>query len=235
MRGLLPSPEIVRCLATFVEWYFYASSPIQTEKTLADQDALLSQFNKLKVPFADVSPSSLNFPKMHSLLHVSESTRRFGTPDNTDTEITEHQHRIDVKQPYRRTNKRDSLFQVIKFVERRTAFEDKLNYIFSNNMSVDTSKTSEDFRHLSGVVFGGPIHIDEVSEIFGIRQLELAVQSFFHDLEFPGTGYRHRVNRRNLPRLSDQMVSLFTVHEPNFDINLTSPSCTDYCLQYSVH
>ena len=98
-------------------------------KTLADQDALLSKFNKLKEQFVEISPSSLNFQKMHSLQHVTESTRIFGTADNTDTETTEHQHRLDVKLPYQRTNKRDLLAQVVKFVERRTAFEDKLGYI----------------------------------------------------------------------------------------------------------
>src|SRR5215469_13706447 len=93
LRGLTPSPDIVKCMATFVEWFFYASSPVQTDATLADQDALLKEFNKLKSPFLEVSPSSLNFPKFHSLQHYSESTKRFRTPDNADTEVTEHQHR----------------------------------------------------------------------------------------------------------------------------------------------
>ena len=99
MRGLLPSHEATLCLATFVEWYFYASSSIQTDKTLVDQDNLLFQFNDLKKLFANVLLSSLNFPKLHSLQHISESTKRFGTPDNADTEITEYQHRVEVKIP----------------------------------------------------------------------------------------------------------------------------------------
>ena len=96
---------------------------------LAVQDTLLMQFNELKAPFANVSPSSLNFPKWHSLQHFSEATKFFGTPDNTDTEITEHQHCLDVKIPYQRTNKRESLRQVVKFVECRTALEDYLDRI----------------------------------------------------------------------------------------------------------
>ncbi len=213
VRGLLPSPEIVRCLATFVQWYFYASSPTQTEKTLMDQDALLSQFNELKGPFAEVSPSSLNFPKFHSLLHVSESTRRFGTPDNADTEITEHQHRVEVKTPYQRTNKRNPLPQVIKFVERRTAFENKLDHIVNADKSMDTPRSpiTENHRYLSAAISGEAIHIDEGSRMFGIHDLELATQTFFHDLEYTGKGHHHRVNRRNLPKLSNPMVSLLHV------------------------
>jgi len=100
MRGIFKSLSVVKCLTIFVEWYFYASSPVQTEKTLADQDMLLSQFNELKEQFAEISLSLLNFEKLHSLQHISESTRTFGTPDNADTEITEHQHRMEVKIPY---------------------------------------------------------------------------------------------------------------------------------------
>ena len=216
VRGLLPSEEITQCLTAFVEWYFYASSPIQTEKTLAEQDALLSRFDELKEPFVNISPSSLNFPKFHSLQHFSEATRRFGTPDNVDTEITEHQHRIDVKSPYRRTNKRNPLSQVVKFVERRTALEDKRESVFGNK-PIDTSRTliTETSRWFSGAIFKEAIPIDEASTLFEVRELELAIQTYFHDLEFPGTGYRHRVSRKNLPRLSDPMVNIyfFLVHE----------------------
>jgi hypothetical protein len=203
VRGLLPSSEITKCLATFVEWYFYASSPIQSEKTLVDQDALLSQFDNLKGPFVEASPSSLNFPKLHSLQHISESTRWFGTPDNADTEITEHQHRVEVKLPYRRTNKRNPLPQVVKFVERRTALEDKRNSILTSNNRKDTPSITESYRHLSGKISEGSIHINEASKLFHIRDLELATRTFFHDLES-----ENRVNKKNLPRLSNAMVSL---------------------------
>ena len=90
MRGIFKSPSVVKYLTTFVDWYFYASSPVQTEKTLADQDILLFQFNELKEQFTEISPSSLNFEKLHSLQHISESTQTFDTLDNADTEITEH-------------------------------------------------------------------------------------------------------------------------------------------------
>jgi hypothetical protein len=203
VRGLLPSSKITKCLATFVEWYFYASSPIQTDKTLVDQDALLSQFDSLKGPFVEASPSSLNFPKLHSLQHISESTRWFGTPDNADTEITEHQHRIEVKTPYRRTNKRNPLPQIVKFVERRTALENKLDSIStSDNNHKDTSSITESYRHLSGKIPEGVIHINDASKLFHICDLELATRTFFHDLESA-----NRVNKKNLPRVSNPMVS----------------------------
>ncbi len=206
---MFQSSDVITCLATFIEWFFYASSPIQTEKTLADQNTLLSQFNELKWPFAEASPSSLNFPKLHSLIHIAESTKRFGTPDNFDTEITEHQHRVEVKVPYQRTNKRDPLPQIVRFVERRTAFEDKLEHI---HKSANTSKPpiTDKYRHLSSPIPEGVIDIDVASDLFKIGGLKLATQTFFHDLEFASVskqGYRHRVSKKNLPKLSNQKVS----------------------------
>lgn len=202
----MPSPDIVKCMATFVEWFFYTSSPVQTDATLADQDALLREFNELKAPFVDVSPSSLNFPKFHSLQHFSETTKRFGTPDNADTEVTEHQHRVDVKIPYRRTNKRNALAQVIRFVERRGAFENKLDHLSMSETKKTAPSITVNFRKLSGHITNEPIGIDEASKRFEIPELELAVQTFFHDLKFPGTGHRHRVSKKKFPRLSDPRV-----------------------------
>jgi hypothetical protein len=212
VRGLLPSLKVTKCLVTFIEWYFYASSPVQTEKTLEDQDTLLSQFNELKGPFADISPSSLNFPKFHSLQHISESTRIFGPPDNADTEVTEHQHRIEVKKPYQRTNKRNPLAQVVKFVERRTALEDRLGHRSTGINLSNVSKRpplNSDYRHLSGP--SGTYHINEVSSVFNIGDLELATRTFFHDIKFDGKGYRHHVNRKNLTRLTNPKVSSLSI------------------------
>ena len=206
---MLQSPDDIACLGTFIEWFFYASSPIQTEKTLVDQNTLLSRFNELKWPFAEISPSSLNFVKLHSLIHIAESTRKFGTPDNFDTETTEHQHRVEVKMPYQRTNKRNPLPQIVKFIERRTAFEDKLEHI---HKSANTPKLpiTDKYRHLSSPIPEGAIDIKMASNLFKIRALELAIQTFFHDIELASVGkqgYRNRVSKKNLPKLSNQKVS----------------------------
>ena len=206
---MLKSADAITCLTTFIEWFFYASSPIQTEKTLADQNTLLSRFNELKWPFVEVSPSSLNFPKLHSLIHIAESTRRFGTPDNFDTETTEHQHRVEVKVPYQRTNKRNPLSQIVKFVERRTAFEDKLEHIHKS-ANISKPPITDKYRHLSSLIPEGAIDINMAADLFKIGALKLAIQTFFHDLELASVGkqgYRNRVSKKNLPKLTNQLVS----------------------------
>lgn len=204
--------DVIHCVASFVEWFFLATSPVQTDKTLEYQEEYLQKFHKLKDVFADVSPSNLNFPKLHALVHVAESTRFFGTPDNADTETTEHQHRIEVKAPYKKTNKRDPLPQVVKFVERRTALEDKLDVLKTiQGDSSDNSRPSitSKYRRFSSPIPEGPLTIQQASKLFKLEKLELAIRTFFHDLKYPeGEGSRHRVSRKNLPKLQHPMVSV---------------------------
>ena len=124
-------------------------------------------------------------------------------------------------------------------MERRTALEDKLESVF--NKPIDTSQTliTETSRWFSGAIFKEAIPIDEVSTLFEVRELELAIQTYFQDLEFPGTGYCHRVSRKNLPRLSDPMVNIYIFFSSRtkkmLDIHKISNSLTDYCLQHAIH
>ena len=156
----------------------------------------------------EVLLSFLSFLKFHSLSHISESTRKFGTPDNTDTEVTEHQYHTDVKTLYRQTNKRNPLPQVVKFIEHQTPLNDALEHI--GNKSVDTPRYSitESYRHLNSPISKGTIHINDGSKMFNIHDLELAIQTFFHDLQYSGEGNHHRVSKRNLPKLMNPIVSL---------------------------
>ena len=50
----------------------------------------------------------------------------FGTPDNFDTEYTEHQHIADAKDTYKKTNKVNPVQQMVKHIECRTALQLKL-------------------------------------------------------------------------------------------------------------
>ena len=93
------------------------------------------------------------------------------------------------------------------------ALQDKLDYIASNksaNLPGSLGKsTITSSIQLSGRIFAKAMPINEISRILGYPELELAIQTFLHDLRFPGTGHRHRVNRRNLPRLSNPNVSIY--------------------------
>ena len=92
------------------------------------------------------------------------------------------------------------------------ALQDKLDYITSNkSLNSESSRSLEkSTTHIkfSGRIFRKVIPINKIFRIFGYLELELAIQIFFHDIMFSGTGHHHRVNRRNLPRLSNPNVSI---------------------------
>ena len=90
------------------------------------------------------------------------------------------------------------------------ALQDKLDYMIASkkSMNLPQAESSRKSMQLSGRMFGKAILINEISKIFGYPELELAIRTFFHDMKFPGTGHHHRVNRRNLPRLSNPNVGI---------------------------
>src|ERR1035438_903438 len=100
--------EAIHC---FVNWFMLISLPVQSEASLEKASKFLNAFNQYKKAFDDVC--STRIPKIHSLQHYREYIQNFRTPDNFDTKYTEHQHIIDAKQPYLRTNKQYHVTQMI--------------------------------------------------------------------------------------------------------------------------
>ena len=57
--------------------------------------------------------------------HYDQQVRDFRTPDNFDTEYTEHQHISDAKDPYHASNKCELVMQMLHYVHHWTALEMK--------------------------------------------------------------------------------------------------------------
>jgi hypothetical protein len=66
------------------------SLPIQSEISLVQASELLEVFNQCKDIFDEIPGCSVDIPKIHSLQHYEQKVKDFGTPDNFDTEYTEH-------------------------------------------------------------------------------------------------------------------------------------------------
>lgn len=67
--------------------------------------------------FADYSPSQCRIPKLHVLrYHVIHAIRRYGALNGMSTETYETLHKDNVKHPYRMTNKKNYITQMIKTV-----------------------------------------------------------------------------------------------------------------------
>ena len=67
--------------------------------------------------FKSFSPSGLSLPKLHSWVHhTSSSIKYFGSLNGQTAETYESLHKFSVKTPYRSTNKRNSVNQMLNHV-----------------------------------------------------------------------------------------------------------------------
>ena len=67
--------------------------------------------------FSDYSPSNCKIPKLHVLrYHVIPSIKLYGSMNGMSTETYETLHKYNVKNPYRMTNKRNYVPQMLNTV-----------------------------------------------------------------------------------------------------------------------
>src|SRR3954465_938774 len=192
----------------FVHWFMLISLPIQSEISLENASVFLNAFDQHKKVFDDIPRCSTSIPKIHSLQHYEQRVRDFGTPDNFDTEYTEHQHIIDTKQPYRHTNKRDPLPQMIKHIQRRMVLESKRSYLKSLR-SLRPVQDPLNRCSLGSRVKDCPILISSASSKYSLNDLELYLRTFFHNrLYADGEGIHHRVKKRKFPDLDSSQVTI---------------------------
>src|SRR5436853_7417404 len=66
--------------------------------------------------FSEYSPSQCKIPKLHVLrYHVIPSIQLYGSMNGMSTETYETLHKTNVKNPYRMTNKRNYVPQIVKY------------------------------------------------------------------------------------------------------------------------
>src|SRR3954464_14509932 len=151
------------------------SLPIQSKISLENTSVFLNAFDQHKKVFDEIPGCSTSISKIHSLQHYEQRVRDFGTPDNFDTEYTEHQHIIDTKQPYQHTNKRDPLPQMIKHVQRRMVLENK--WLYLDSLRTPTSVPEPVNRcSLGSRVKDCPILISSANSKYLLNDLELSLR-----------------------------------------------------------
>lgn len=164
----------------------------------------------------DISYPSLKLPKIHSLIHYTHLIKLLGTPDNFDTEVTEHQHIADCKVPYLRSNKRDPQKQMVKFISRRSALATKYEFLeFYEN----STELKENFKTSLGGQIRGYITLESAEMIFGLN-LEGPLRTYLEDCNYPeGRGHYHRRRRakwKQYRNLKDMKVYTFLHSEYTF-------------------
>jgi hypothetical protein len=115
------SPSCLVCaVRAIIDFLYLAQYPVHTSHTLDMMDKALDQFHQNKSIFIDLGiRTNFNIPKLHALLHYTQSIRLYGTTDNYNTEYTERLHIDFAKEAYRATNHKDEYPQMTHWLERR--------------------------------------------------------------------------------------------------------------------
>ncbi|PCH34487.1 hypothetical protein WOLCODRAFT_61054 [Wolfiporia cocos MD-104 SS10] len=105
----------VRAMLDFV---FTAQYPVHTTETLQSLEDALEQFHANKDIFIDLGIGhDFKIPKLHCVSHWKRLIEWLGTPDNFNTEYTEHLHIDFAKKAYHASNCRDKFPQMTIWLE----------------------------------------------------------------------------------------------------------------------
>ena len=114
--GYVPD-AMVQCIAVFLDFCYLARRPSHDTLSLAAMDDLLEQFKTLREVFEHEGvrgDEGFALPRQHSLFHYVWSIKMFGSPNGLCSSITESKHIAAVKQPWRESNRRNPLGQIIR-------------------------------------------------------------------------------------------------------------------------
>ncbi|KAG6807199.1 hypothetical protein H0H92_008439, partial [Tricholoma furcatifolium] len=112
IQGHLP-PEIVRAVAALINFCYLVRRDVIDEDAIHNIEATLQEFHECREAFRVIRPDGFSLPRQHSLKHYVRSIMLFGAPNGLCSSITESKHIKAVKQPYRRSNKRTPLGQML--------------------------------------------------------------------------------------------------------------------------
>jgi hypothetical protein len=137
----------VRTVRAFLEFCYISRRDVQDTKSLAELQDALDRFHRYRVIFeaSGVRPRGFNLPRQHSLVHYHALIRAFGAPNGLCSSITESKHIKAVKEPWRRSNRREPLEQMLVTISRL----DKLaasRAIFTNRGMLKGSCLSDKYK-----------------------------------------------------------------------------------------
>ncbi|KAI0039282.1 hypothetical protein FA95DRAFT_1504372 [Auriscalpium vulgare] len=111
---------LVRAVRALLDFVYVAQYPTHSTTTLEYLDNALARFHADKEAFYLAGAvQSFELPKLHSMLHYSDSIKLFGTTDNYNTEYSERLHIDLAKDAYRATNHKDEYPQMTTWLLRR--------------------------------------------------------------------------------------------------------------------
>ncbi|KAH7098191.1 hypothetical protein BKA62DRAFT_622869, partial [Auriculariales sp. MPI-PUGE-AT-0066] len=140
--------RVKMALFSLIEFTFMVQAKVHSDDTLDDIRKTLDRFHEHKEIFVKLGAcSNLHFPKMHALLHYTDSIREIGALHAVNTAIGERLHITQVKNGYRTSNKKKGQFgaQLCRYLNTHEA----MNWLACRVAST-TQKKSFDLRKRCG-------------------------------------------------------------------------------------
>jgi hypothetical protein len=212
---------VVKTFYHFLQWWYLIAQASHSEDTIAIVEAELIAFAENVKIFKSYSKKLFNFPKFHSMVHYTSFIRSRGSLDNFTTEHFEHQHIIDAKEPFRHTNKKEPIIQMLSWISRRDIMNLKRVDINQQDYIVDHSNGIVKSRLGSALKPAKWRPIDVVECCYKLRSLYISIQSWMHTYLCDGIGMNgrlKRVRRSHLPRLHNARVSNGFIRKLNITI-----------------
>jgi hypothetical protein len=113
LEGHLPV-DVIRTFRAFLEFCYIARQNVLTEDDLDRLKGALERFHQYRTIFKESGVrKDFSLPRQHSLIHYHSLIRLFGAPNGLCSSITESKHIRAVKEPWRRSNRREALGQML--------------------------------------------------------------------------------------------------------------------------
>ena len=118
MQGHLPA-DVLRTFRALLEFYYIARRDVITEEDLNELQDAISRFHSFREVFAPIRDGKgFSLPRQHAIVHYPELIRLFGAPNGLCSSIPESKHIRAVKEPWRRSNRNEALFQMLTTNQR---------------------------------------------------------------------------------------------------------------------
>ncbi|KAH9913704.1 uncharacterized protein BXZ73DRAFT_92935 [Epithele typhae] len=122
--------DVVQCVKTFLDFCYIARRPSHDSNSIHAMEELLVRFHDLRTVFKDAGVrDDFELPRQHALVHFPRMIRQFGSPNGVCSTITESKHIPAVKKPWRESNRRNPLEQILlKLVRKSKLASARVNY-----------------------------------------------------------------------------------------------------------
>src|ERR1700747_900916 len=111
---------MIRAIRYLIEFCYLVRQDFHTTTTLEQLERVLDKFHKARQVFVETNVRDEKSvpPRQHSLVHYPHLIREFGSPNGLCSSITDAKHIKAVKEPWRRSNRWEALYQMLVTILR---------------------------------------------------------------------------------------------------------------------